>query len=555
MSFTYENQGSKSYLVYHFEPQEDIDSVGLGMITNNRINGLAQSVFMQLDDERQVKYDITSKVSAKQVFAGVVDKKIVLGVLNGIADAFLAGDDYMIDTSNILFNMDYIYVNVSTGETYLIYLPVNNENRENNPENIIKAILFSSQFNQNENCDYVAKIINYVNSSQKLNLREFKELLKFVENSQSQSQQPIKPAPPVQPIQNVQPQPKTVAAPIQNSQPVTPQPQMQQPRMQTVATTPQTPQSRPAQVSQMQQPVQPVLPPKPNNGGSLSGEENISWFNLMSHYSKENKELYDYQKAVKKAQKKAKKQGATVAPIPTPISAPQQKPTNVNFAVPGQQKPANVNFAIPNQASQQPKSVMPPQSQQSQQQFAQQKAVMPQQPQFAQQRQVTPQQPQPQQFLQQQVQTRNSNINMNGNPSVPPQILANMTKPGNFGETTVLGVGTEAGETTVLGAAQAQIIKPYLLRIKNNERIELNKPVFRIGKERSYVDYFVSDNTAVSRSHANIINKDNTFYIVDTNSTNHTYVNGSMIQSNVETKIEHGTKIRLANEDFEFFMY
>ena len=69
------------------------------------------------------------------------------------------------------------------------------------------------------------------------------------------------------------------------------------------------------------------------------------------------------------------------------------------------------------------------------------------------------------------------------------------------------------------------------------------------------MDYFVSDNTAVSRSHANIINKDNDFYIVDTNSTNHTYVNGSMIQSNVETKIEHGTKIRLANEDFEFFMY
>lgn len=303
MSFTYENQGSKSYLVYHFEKQEDIDSVGLGMITNNRINGLAQSVFMRLDDECQVKYDITSKVSAKQVFTGVVDKKIVLGVLNGIADAFLAGDDYMIDTSNILFNMDYIYVNVSTGETYLIYLPVNNGGGENNPEKIIKAILFSSQFNQNENCDYVAKIINYVNSSQILNLKEFKELLRFVENSQSKPQQTIKPVQSNQQIQNIQPQHKAVAAPIQNRQHVPSQPQMQQLRMQTVA---EIPKSRPVQTSQAQQSGQPVLPPKPNNGGSLSGEENISWINLMSHYSKENKELYDYQKAVKKAQKKAK---------------------------------------------------------------------------------------------------------------------------------------------------------------------------------------------------------------------------------------------------------
>lgn len=562
MSFTYENQGSKSYLVYHFEKQEDIDSVGLGMITNNRINGLAQSVFMRLDDECQVKYDITSKVSAKQVFTGVVDKKIVLGVLNGIADAFLAGDDYMIDTSNILFNMDYIYVNVSTGETYLIYLPVNNGGGENNPEKIIKAILFSSQFNQNENGDYVAKIINYVNSSQILNLKEFKELLRFVENSQSKPQQTIKPVQSNQQIQNIQPQHKAVAAPIQNRQHVPSQPQMQQLRMQTVA---EIPKSRPVQTSQAQQSGQPVLPPKPNNGGSLSGEENISWINLMSHYSKENKELYDYQKAVKKAQKKAKKQGEIAATIQTSALASQQNPVNVNFAVPGQQKPANVNFAIPGQPQQQrpqsaqaqPQPVMP---QQPQQQFVQPQRQFTQsnqpQRQFAQPQPMPQAQQKPVQQVQPQpMQNQNTNTGMTGNPSVPPQILENMTKAGNFGETTVLGVGSEAGETTVLGASQAQIIKPYLLRIKNNERIELNKPVFRIGKERSYVDYFVSDNTAVSRSHANIINKDNEFYIVDTNSTNHTYVNGSMIQSNVETKIEHGTKIRLANEDFEFFMY
>lgn len=562
MSFTYENQGSKSYLVYHFEKQEDIDSVGLGMITNNRINGLAQSVFMRLDDECQVKYDITSKVSAKQVFTGVVDKKIVLGVLNGIADAFLAGDDYMIDTSNILFNMDYIYVNVSTGETYLIYLPVNNGGGENNPEKIIKAILFSSQFNQNENCDYVAKIINYVNSSQMLNLKEFKELLRFVENSQSKPQQTIKPVQSNQQIQNIQPQHKAVAAPIQNRQHVPSQPQMQQLRMQTVV---EIPKSRPVQTSQAQQSGQPVLPPKPNNGGSLSGEENISWINLMSHYSKENKELYDYQKAVKKAQKKAKKQGEIAATIQTSALASQQNPVNVNFAVPGQQKLDNVDFAIPGQPPQQrpqpaqaqPQNVMP---QQPQQQFAQPQRQFTQsnqpQRQFAQPQPMPQAQQKPVQQVQPQpVQNQNTNTGMTGNPSVPPQILENMTKAGNFGETTVLGVGSEAGETTVLGASQAQIIKPYLLRIKNNERIELNKPVFRIGKERSYVDYFVSDNTAVSRSHANIINKDNEFYIVDTNSTNHTYVNGSMIQSNVETKIEHGTKIRLANEDFEFFMY
>lgn len=96
----------------------------------------------------------------------------------------------------------------------------------------------------------------------------------------------------------------------------------------------------------------------------------------------------------------------------------------------------------------------------------------------------------------------------------------------NFGNTTVLNNG-KIGETTVLSGdlQQTQAVRPHLLRNKNNEIINLTKPVFRIGKEKSYVDYFVSDNTAVSRSHANIITRGNKYYIVDTNSTNHTFVN------------------------------
>ena len=126
------------------------------------------------------------------------------------------------------------------------------------------------------------------------------------------------------------------------------------------------------------------------------------------------------------------------------------------------------------------------------------------------------------------------------------------TQSANFGETTVLS-GGGIGETTVLGVFTATVeVKPYLIRVKNNEKILLDKPVFRIGKEKSYVDYFIGDNTAISRSHANIVCKDGEYFVVDTNSTNHTYVNGTMLASNVETKVTDGAKIRLANEDFEF---
>ena len=79
--------------------------------------------------------------------------------------------------------------------------------------------------------------------------------------------------------------------------------------------------------------------------------------------------------------------------------------------------------------------------------------------------------------------------------------------------------------------------------------------MFHIGKERSYVDYCISGNPTISRSHADIINKNGQFYIVDNNSTNHTYVNGEMIPSNTEIPLSHGAKIRLSNEEFEFKTY
>lgn len=562
MSFTYENQGNNTYLVYKIGASDNVDTMSLGMITNNKIDGIVPTLFTQSDTDRFIKYNISAKVSAKEFLSGVVNKKRLLGVFISVLKAIKSTEEYMIDARSLLIDLEHIYVDVSKCDAMLVCLPLVRQNESVNIPMFFKQIMFSTQFDQNENCDYVAQIINYLNSTPVFSVDAFEKLLMDIDadnlniaaskavagqqkqvqpQSQSQSQQPK----PMQPAMNQ----------LKNAQVQTDMPS--QGKMQSQRETQSA--NNVVQPNQVNFAVPNMNPQNQNRinnnvqmGTNISGtyvettsEKQMSMFGLLTHYSKENKQIYERQKAQRKAQKEAEKNGAA-------MPGQNVKASNASFAIPGQPPQQR-----PQPAQAQPQNVMP---QQPQQQF-----VQPQR-QFTQsnqpQRQFEQPQPMPQaqqkpaqQVQPQPVQNQNTNTGMTGNPSVPPQILENMTKAGNFGETTVLGVGSEAGETTVLGTSQAQIIKPYLLRIKNNERIELNKPVFRIGKERSYVDYFVSDNTAVSRSHANIINKDNEFYIVDTNSTNHTYVNGSMIQSNVETKIEHGTKIRLANEDFEFFMY
>lgn len=562
MSFTYENQGNNTYLVYKIGASDNVDTMSLGMITNNKIDGIVPTLFTQSDTDRFIKYNISAKVSAKEFLSGVVNKKRLLGVFISVLKAIKSTEEYMIDARSLLIDLEHIYVDVSKCDAMLVCLPLVRQNESVNIPMFFKQIMFSTQFDQNENCDYVAQIINYLNSTPVFSVDAFEKILMDIDadnlniaaskavvgqqkpvqpQSQSQSQQPK----PMQPAMN-----QLKNAQVQTNMPS--QGKMQSQRETQSANNVVQPNQVNFSVPNMNPQNQNRINNNVQMGTNISGtyvettsEKQMSMFGLLTHYSKENKQIYERQKAQRKAQKEAEKNGAA-------MPGQNVKASNASFAIPGQPQQQR-----PQSAQAQPQPVMP---QQPQQQFVQPQRQFTQsnqpQRQFAQPQPMPQAQQKPVQQVQPQpVQNQNTNTGMTGNPSVPPQILENMTKAGNFGETTVLGVGSEAGETTVLGTSQAQIIKPYLLRIKNNERIELNKPVFRIGKERSYVDYFVSDNTAVSRSHANIINKDNEFYIVDTNSTNHTYVNGSMIQSNVETKIEHGTKIRLANEDFEFFMY
>ena len=110
----------------------------------------------------------------------------------------------------------------------------------------------------------------------------------------------------------------------------------------------------------------------------------------------------------------------------------------------------------------------------------------------------------------------------------------------------------EEGEGTGILEEQ-KIHYPILYRVLTEENIDIDKPVFRIGKERNYVDYFVSNNSAISRSHADIITREQKCYVMDLNSKNKTYVNNQQIPAQQEIEISNGDCLKLANEEFIFY--
>lgn len=92
-----------------------------------------------------------------------------------------------------------------------------------------------------------------------------------------------------------------------------------------------------------------------------------------------------------------------------------------------------------------------------------------------------------------------------------------------------------------------------LLRLDTMEVIPLTKPEIRIGKAAEQVDYCILDNSAVSRYHAAIIRKENTYYIIDNHSTNHTSVNHSVISPEHPVALKSGDMVSLANISFQFY--
>ena len=123
---------------------------------------------------------------------------------------------------------------------------------------------------------------------------------------------------------------------------------------------------------------------------------------------------------------------------------------------------------------------------------------------------------------------------------------------GSLGETTILQQSPlNMGETTLLGFSP-NTLSSFLIWRRTGEKIFINKPNFRIGREKHYVDFCINGNTSVGRNHAEIVQKDGSFFIRDMKSLNFTMVNGEKISPNLEVELWDNDIISLANEEFEF---
>lgn len=94
---------------------------------------------------------------------------------------------------------------------------------------------------------------------------------------------------------------------------------------------------------------------------------------------------------------------------------------------------------------------------------------------------------------------------------------------------------------------------PYLVRVSTNELIPILNKEFMVGKSVN-CDYQIIDNSKISRRHAVFRISNGECYVRDNDSTNHTFVNGKLIQPGVEIMLSNDDYIRLGDEEFRYWV-
>lgn len=177
--YTYkiETQGLNTFRSYVISEEAELDTVGIGMLQNNTIIGLVPVTLIGVDNQCVLKYNVTSKITLKQYFTSKANKSRILGVFESIMNAIASMEDYMLEPAQLLLDVNDIYVNVSSAAAEIIYLPIIEEARPINLPMFFKNILFSTEFDQSENCNYVTVMLNFLNREGGFSLDGFRRCI------------------------------------------------------------------------------------------------------------------------------------------------------------------------------------------------------------------------------------------------------------------------------------------------------------------------------------------------------------------------------------------
>lgn len=471
--FSFVNKNTGTYLVYSPQQGEEPDGFTLGMLSNNKIPGILPVQFVQVNNERQFIYNVTAKVSLTQYIAGSITKKRCLGVLRGIAGTVLRCTEYMLDCSSLIFEADFVFVDVSTCELSMICLPIVRGQTAVDMRQYLRELLSMMLFSEDENVEYPARLLNILNGRNAVGAQADKSRKNRPKGAAGDTGSGFSLELFIKQIDMLGEE-KPEGGPVSSIGPAV--------------------KSGPAADTGMH---------ADNDGIGPTGR-------LPQEYR------------TKKSRNKSTYNGPFTGELSEDLDL--RRVSNDYFG--GESDFLGPDFGTSSELDRY--------------------RGMPFRGLFG---------------LFRRLKERQSERR---EPDISEDLYSAFQRyrtdgtPMSFGETTYLEGENMPEGTMVLSEESLEVTEgsvggtAYLIRKRTDEAIKIDSDIFKIGKEKKYVDYCIENNATVSRSHADILRKENRCYIIDNNSTNHTFIDGEIIPSGKEILLEDGAEIMFGNEKFIF---
>lgn len=126
-------------------------------------------------------------------------------------------------------------------------------------------------------------------------------------------------------------------------------------------------------------------------------------------------------------------------------------------------------------------------------------------------------------------------------------------QPSGGGCTVVLSGGQGGGNvrTTIMGSGSGAESELYLVQKDTNQYVHVTHTNFHIGRAEDVVDFTVhTKNCYLGNDHAYILIENGSYYIVDNNTQNHTYLNEQRLEPSKPVRFHAGDTIRMADVVF-----
>lgn len=465
-SFSYDKKNDKLYIIYKADTTEVIDGYALGIILSNLIPGISETSLINDENGRAFTYNITGKISLKELFQKGINAKIYVQILASVTNTLQYCEEYGLSIGNLILNEELIYYKEKDYTIDFICIPTSGFVNSVTSRQVLGE--FSQVvINRMEvaNSD-ILEIHNFLINSIQFDLADFAYRLN------------------------------------------------QYIKLNNIEVTEQKKESVYEEIEKTKQSNEKELTAEKMNKKAIVDEENEEAKEIVESAISETKDM------------KIDIQNKTINCLKNKVADISKVIGNIKNSATIKELKQKIVMASDKKA----KNIQHKEeyTEEIRQKVAEQKD----------------------EDKRQQELLKEKFDNNRLFDSVPEQVGV-YGAVGTIGETIIEDcVSGETVDKNFISTAD-----PYLVRVSTGEKITIDQSTFKLGRGKKFVDYYVGGNDTISKVHAYITNKANQYFLVDNSSRNHTFLDGKLLKPIEQMKLNHKSKIRLAKEEFVFYLY